>query len=291
VTIVVTKPGPLAVVVDRGRPGYADIGVPPSGALDPPALALANRLVGNDESAAGLELLLGGLELVAESSCLVAVTGPPVGVTAVRRGRAEAVGSHRPVYLAAGERLAVAAPDSGLRCYLGVRGGIDIPAVLGSRSTDVLSGLGPPPVRAGQRLLVGAKWGEPGDADLVPVSVLPAERTVTVVLGPRDDWIVDPAVALGADAWTVSPTSNRIGVRLQGTALARRPDRQDVELPSEPLVTGAVQVPPSGQPVIFLADHPTTGGYPVVGVVVYADLPALAQARPGSVLRMRAVAE
>ena len=278
-------------MVDLGRPGYADIGVPPSGALDLPALALANRLVGNAESAAGLEVLLGGIELVAESPCLLAVTGPPVAVTVVRGGRSEPVGSHRPVYLGSGDRLVVAAPESGLRCYLGVRGGIDVRPVLGSRSTDVLSGLGPPPLRAGQRLPVGGEWGEPADVDLVPASVLPAERTVTVVLGPREDWFDDPAAGLGAAAWTVSSTSNRIGLRLQGTALTREPDREGAELPSEPLVTGAVQVPPSGQPVIFLADHPTTGGYPVVGVVVHADLPALAQARPGSTVRMRAVAE
>ncbi len=265
--------------------------MPPSGALDLPALALANRLVGNAESDAGLELLLGGLELVAESPCLLAVTGPPVEVTTVRRGHPEPVGSHRPVYLGSGDQLVLAAPDSGLRCYLGVRGGIDVRPVLGSRSTDVLSGLGPPPLRAGQRLPVGSEWGEPAGVDLVPASVLATSQTVSVVLGPRDDWFVDPAAALRAAEWTVSSTSNRIGLRLQGAALARRPDREGAELPSEPLVTGAVQVPPSGQPVIFLADHPTTGGYPVAGVVVHTDLPALAQARPGSVLRMRVVGE
>ena len=185
----------------------------------------------------------------------------------------------------------MAAPGSGLRNYLGVRGGIAVRPVLGSRSTDVLSGLGPPPLRAGDRLPVGSERGEPADVDQVPASVPPAERAVTAVLGPREDWFVEPAATLSAAAWTVSPTSNRIGLRLQGTALARRPDLEGAELPSEPLVTGAVQVPPSGQPVIFLADHPTTGGYPVVGVVLPADLPALAQARPGSTVRIRAVAE
>ncbi len=280
--LVVQRTGPLAVVEDRGRPGHAHLGVPPSGALDGPALALANRLVGNEPAAAGLELLLGGTVLRTTAPCQVAVTGPPVEV----RVDGRATCSHRACYLPAGATLSIGTPASGLRSYLAVSGGIDIEPVLGSRSTDLLSGLGPPELTAGDELPVGRPHGPaPPDGAVVPLSVLPDEVVVTMRLGPRDGWFADPAAALRDPVWTVSSTSNRIGVRLEGPAPARHPARGRGELPSEPLITGAVQVPPDGPPVIFLADHPTTGGYPVLGVVDPADLPRLAQARPGSTVR------
>jgi biotin-dependent carboxylase-like uncharacterized protein len=282
VTVLAT--GPQALVQDLGRPGNAHLGVPPSGALDGPALRLANRLVGNAESAAGVEVLLGGLRLRADCSCTVAVTGPAVPVTVNGRAR----DSHAPVPLADGDVLALGAPDGGLRAYLAIDGGVDVPAELGSRSTDVLSGIGPAPLAAGAVLPLGEPVTLPVGADELGPRPVPDELRLPVLLGPRDDWFADPAAQLAAATWQVSAESNRIGVRLAGPSLLRAAAFDGVELPSEPVVTGAVQVPANGRPLVFLADHPTTGGYPVIGVVPAADLPALAQARPGTTVSLRA---
>jgi biotin-dependent carboxylase-like uncharacterized protein len=265
------------LIQDLGRPGHAHLGVPPSGALDVPALRLANRLVGNPESAAGIEALLGGLTLKARTSCTIAVTGPLVRVTLDGRG----VGSHVPVHLRAGQTLALGSPAGGLRCYLAISGGIEADAELGSRSRDVLSEIGPPPLEAGDVLPLGRACGVPAGVDVIAPSPSYAELEVPVLLGPREDWFEDPAARL-TGPWTVTAESNRVGVRLEGSPLVRTAEFADVELPSEGLVTGAIQAPPSGLPVVFLADHPTTGGYPVIGVVRRAALPALAQARPGT---------
>jgi biotin-dependent carboxylase-like uncharacterized protein len=282
-SLTVLATGPQALIQDLGRPGHAHLGVPPSGALDPPALRLANRLVGNPEDAAGLECLFGGLRLRAGQSCTVAVTGPAVRVLAAGR----AVGSHVPVHLGAGDELELGSPDAGLRCYVGVSGGIAVAAELGSRASDVLSGIGPPPLRPGDALPLGEPSGLPAGADELAPQSPPDRLTVPVLLGPRDGWFDRPAEQLAGAEWAVSPQSNRVGTRLVGDPLRRAARYTDVELPSEGVVTGAVQVPASGRPVIFLADHPTTGGYPVIGVVPAAALPALAQARPGTRLRMR----
>jgi biotin-dependent carboxylase-like uncharacterized protein len=284
-TIAILAAGPQILVQDLGRPGFAHLGVPPSGALDAPALRLANRLVGNSESLAALEVLLGGLRLRAESSCVVAITGPSTSVTVDGRER----GTHAPVHLAAGDELRIAQPVDGLRNYLAVNGGIAVDAELGSRSTDVLSGIGPAPVREGDVLPLGEPRGVPAGADQLAAMSVPVELTLPVLLGPRDDWFDDPAAQLRAGSWRVSPESNRIGLRLTGPALRRADAFSGQELPSEPVVTGAVQVPANGRPVVFLADHPTTGGYPVIGVVPVPDLAALAQVRPGTAVLLRPV--
>jgi biotin-dependent carboxylase-like uncharacterized protein len=281
VTVLAT--GPLALVQDLGRPGNAHLGVPPSGALDGPALRLANRLAGNAESAAGLEVLLGGLKLVAGCSCTVAVTGPAVSVTVDGRVR----DSHTPLHLAEGNVLELGAPAGGLRVYVGVAGGIDVPAELGSRSTDVLSGIGPAALRDGDVLPLGLPRHPPAGADQLGPRPVPTELALPVLLGPRDDWFADAAAQLSAGTWLVSQDSNRIGVRCGGPALRRAAEFDGAELPSEPVVTGAVQVPANGRPLVFLADHPTTGGYPVIGVVPAGALAALAQARPGTTLTFR----
>ncbi len=282
-TIAILAAGPQILVQDLGRPGFAHLGVPPSGALDAPALRLANRLVGNAESLAGLEVLLGGLRLRAECSCVVAVTGPSTSVTVDGRER----GTHLPIHLSARDELLVGQPVDGLRNYLAVNGGIAVEPELGSRSTDLLSGIGPAAVRAGDVLPLGQPRGFATGADQLAAMAVPAELTLPVLLGPRDDWFDDPAAQLRAGTWRVSPESNRIGLRLTGPALRRTDAFDGRELPSEPVVTGAVQVPANGRPVVFLADHPTTGGYPVLGVVPATDLAALAQVRPGTVIRLR----
>ena len=173
---------------------------------------------------------------------------------------------------------------TGLRTYVAVRGGFDVPPVLGSRATDVLSGLGPPVVQTGDRLGVGPPSGPHPHVDVAPVAnPVAGEVTVRVGPGPRRDWFPDEAwQSLLTQRYTVSSDSNRVGLRLEGEALARRDDR---ELPSEGMVRGALQIPPSGTPVLFLADHPVTGGYPVIGYVVDHDVDRCAQLRPGQTVR------
>ncbi|MET8524533.1 biotin-dependent carboxyltransferase family protein [Micromonospora sp. NPDC005172] len=275
--IEVLRAGALTTVQDLGRPGWAHLGVPRSGALDPAALRLANRLVGNTEEAAGLEITLTGCALRLTRATTVAITGAEVTVRAGKR-----VGdTGRPLSVPAGTVLRVGSARRGVRSWLAVAGGIDVPAVLGSRATDTLSGLGPAPLRDGDRLPLGSPTGEPAPVD-VTIGVPPApELRLAVRLGPRDDWFTPTALdRLFGSAYTVSPVSNRVGARLAGAALPRAVAG---ELPSEGIVLGAVQVPADGQPLIFLADHPTTGGYPVIGMVT--DVTPLAQARPGTTVR------
>jgi biotin-dependent carboxylase-like uncharacterized protein len=268
----VLEVGPSVLVQDRGRPGWAHLGVPRSGALDRPAAALAQRLVGNDPDAACLEVLLGGLAVQADEACWVAVTGAPCEVVVDGRARDFAA----PVRLEAGSVLRLGTPSRGLRSYLAVAGGIDVSPVLGSRSTDTLGHLGPPPVSAGDRLPVGPAIGAPAAVD---APRLPAPGPLHLIPGPRAGRIDGDALdLLCRTAYVVSPRSNRIGLRLDGDPL---PLRSAEELPSEGMVLGAVQVPPDGRPVVFLADHPTTGGYPIVAVVEEADLWQCAQLRPG----------
>jgi biotin-dependent carboxylase-like uncharacterized protein len=280
----VLAPGLLATIQDRGRPGRGELAVSPSGAADRGAAALANRLVGNRAGAAGIEATLGGLVARAGADLVVAVAGAPVGVEVDDRP----MGMHATLHVPAGAVIALGTPERGLRSYLAVRGGIDVAPVLGSRSFDVLSAIGPPPLRAGDRLPVGRPRGQLPAIDVAPVPAFVAgDVVVTCTPGPRADWLTPGAsAALTATRWQVASESNRIAVRLDGPPLARRDDR---ELASEGLVRGAIQVPASGRPLIFLADHPTTGGYPVVAVVDDAASDAVAQLRPGQgvVLQVR----
>lgn len=279
--IEILRPGPLTTVQDLGRPGWASLGVSPSGAADLGALRLANRLVGNPESAACLEITLGGLVARFHAAALVALTGAP----APARVGDRAGFVNGPLAVRAGERLVLGRPERALRTYLAVRGGIAVAPVFGSRSTDLLSGLGPAPVTAGARLPVGDAAAGVPTVDLAPVPAHPGELVLRVLAGPRDDWITADARRLFAtEAYAVSARSNRVGVRLDGPPLARA--RRE-ELPSEGIVRGAVQVPPDGRPVLFLADHPVTGGYPVIGVVEPQDLDLLGQARPGQRVSLR----
>ncbi|MEW2332692.1 biotin-dependent carboxyltransferase family protein [Micromonospora chersina] len=272
--IEVLRAGALTTVQDQGRPGWAHLGVPRSGALDPAALRLANRLVGNPEHAAGLEITLTGCELRFTRAVTVALTGAPVDVLVERRPG----DTGRPLSLPAGAILRIGPARAGVRSWLAVSGGIAVEPVLGSRATDTLSGLGPPPLRDGDRLPVGAPTGPPAPVDLTVAPAVPAVLRLALRPGPRQDWFTPAAFdLLLRTAYAISPASNRVGARLAGAALPRA---MAGELPSEGLVLGAVQVPPDGQPLIFLADHPTTGGYPVIGVV--DDVTPLAQARPGT---------
>ncbi|MFF5054313.1 biotin-dependent carboxyltransferase family protein [Micromonospora sp. NPDC000663] len=275
--IGVLRAGALTTVQDQGRPGWAHLGVPRSGALDPAALRLANRLVGNPERAAGLEITLTGCVLRPTRATTVAVTGAEVPVQVGERPG----DTGRPLSVPAGAVLRIGPARRGVRSWLAVAGGIDVPPVLGSRCTDTLSGLGPPPLRDGDLLPVGRPLGDPAPVDLAIGTAHPPELRLTVRLGPRDDWFTPTALdLLFGTPYTVSPVSNRVGARLAGAPLPRAVAG---ELPSEGIVLGAVQVPADGQPLVFLADHPTTGGYPVIGVVT--DVTPLAQARPGTTVR------
>ncbi|MFJ3642847.1 biotin-dependent carboxyltransferase family protein [Streptomyces sp. NPDC090108] len=281
--LVVVRAGALTTVQDRGRPGYAHLGVPRSGALDPPAAALVNRLAGNGPDAAVLETTLDGCALRPRSAVTVAVGGAPCAVTV--DGRPAPWGA--PVRVAAGELLDVGRAVAGVRAYVAVSGGVAVEPVLGSRATDLLSGLGPAPLTDGTVLPLGVPAGPPARVDAAPQPRPPAELVLRVTPGPRADWFTARALDdLTTRAYRVSPASNRIGLRTEGPALERAVTG---ELPSEGMVLGAVQVPPDGRPVVFLADHPTTGGYPVIAVVRAADLPAAAQAVPGTCVRFVAV--
>ncbi|MBB3040242.1 biotin-dependent carboxyltransferase family protein [Nocardioides soli] len=268
--------GPLVTVQDRGRHGLAHLGVPRAGALDVPAADLANRLVGNHADAAVLEVLLGGLRLRAGTGCWIAVTGALAPLTVGGSARAHA----RAEWLPAGATLSLGTPVAGVRSYLAVGGGVAVTPVLGSRSTDTLAWVGPPRVEAGTVLPVGEPTGQPRPLD-TPRAPQPGPLRVSA--GPRADWFGDEALdRLCATTYVVAADSDRVGLRLDGPALPRR---RSGELASEGMVLGAVQVPPSGVPVVFLADHPPTGGYPVLAVVDEADLWQCAQLRPGEELR------
>ncbi|MEV5783390.1 biotin-dependent carboxyltransferase family protein [Streptomyces sp. NPDC052287] len=279
----VVRAGALTTVQDQGRPGHAHLGVPRSGALDAPAAALANRLVGNPVEAAVLETTLNGCGLRPRSAVTVAVAGAPCPVAV--DGRPAPWGA--PVRVPAGALLDVGAARAGLRSYVAVSGGIAVDPVLGSRSTDLLSGLGPPPLTDGTVLPLGHPGDVPARVDVVPHPGPPTGLVLRVTPGPRDDWFTASALrTLATAAYRVSSASNRIGLRTEGPPLERAVSG---ELPSEGMVLGAVQVPPDGRPVVFLADHPTTGGYPVIAVVRTADLSAAAQAVPGTPVRFLVV--
>lgn len=267
--ITVVRSGPLLTVQDAGRPGLAHLGVPPSGAADRRSYEVGNALVGNAPGAASLESTLGGSVLRFDPPAFVAVTG----------AEAEARLDGEPLPLGdvrEGALLELGPCRIGCRAYVAVRGGVGVEPVLGSRSHDQLTGLGPPPLRDGDVLPIGER--APNRCLSPSRCPTPVGETVTVVLGPRADWFES---LLDRD-WRVSPASNRVGIRLDGPPLERL--RHD-ELLSEGVVTGALQVPPNGRPILLGPDHPTTGGYPVVAVVRGDDLPLVGQLAPGTTVR------
>lgn len=267
----VRSPGLQTLFQDLGRQGQAGQGVSASGAMDQAACKVANRLVGNGAGSACLETVNGGLQLRSQGDTVVAVTGADVPITITAADGARWLATrYCPLALADGDTLGLGEPVSGTRCYVAVRGGFAVAPVLGSCATDTLARVGPAPLVVGDVLAVrpvqgAGVVGAPED----PPPGLPTvheDVTLDVVLGPRTDWFTPEAVELlRSQRWQVSPQSNRVGIRLAGELpLARAVVG---ELPSEGTSLGAIQVPPSGQPVLFLADHPLTGGYPVIGAV------------------------
>jgi len=280
--ITIVRAGALSTVQDGGRRGAAHLGVPRAGALDEPAARLANRLVGNAEDDAVLETTVDGVTFRVDARTALAVTGAPATVHA--DGRAVEWGVA--VGLRAGSLVNVGPAISGVRSYVALAGGIRVTQVLGSRSTDTLSGLGPPVLAEGQVLALGEAAQPPASVSFtVPRPV--GQVLLHLRVGPDNEWFGADAVdLLTGSTYTLSTDSNRVGARLTGPPIAWRTDD---EMDSAGMVAGAVQVPPDGQPVVLLADHPTTGGYPVIGVVDVADLAALAQAGPGTTVRMRRI--
>jgi len=288
--IEVLHPGMLSSLQDHGRAGYAHLGIGRSGAADRPARVLANALLGNTEAACVIEATLVGPRLRLRQAAWIALTGAPLP-------RARLAGRPlpmwRPVHGAAGAEIDLGPMPSGCRSYLAVQGGIAVEPWLDSRSSDLNAGLGPmqgralqagdvlplgkpecAPDYAGHWSLDPAPWfdGSMG----APLRLMPASHTDRLEPASRD--------ALGgAVAFRVDADSNRVGVRLRGSAPLRL-DRP-LQLPSEGLVAGTMQLPPAGQPILMLAEHPVTGGYPRIAQLAEADLPRLAQLRPGVTVR------
>lgn len=297
--ININQPGLLTSVQDLGRPGHRHAGISPGGALNSLALTLGNLLVGNPDSAAGLEITMGNCELRFNRATRIAITGDDFGATL----DGLAVAPYWSVPVHAGQTLKFAAAGNlnaqGIRCYLAVAGGIDVPVILGSRSTDLKAGFGGHQGRAlrkGDRLPVGQasndtpggpafgirspQWSalatQTGDSSkLVMLRVLP---------GPEyEQFSAIARTALWRDKWRITPNSNRMGYRLEGPELKRK---QSKDLLSHGVVPGVIQVPPSGQPIVLMGDAQATGGYPKIGVVIQADMWKLAQAPLNTMLQL-----
>ncbi|HTX97349.1 MAG TPA: 5-oxoprolinase/urea amidolyase family protein [Mycobacterium sp.] len=280
-TLEILRTDPLAVVQDLGRPGLAHLGVSRSGAADRRAHRLANRLVANPDDRATVEVTFGGFAArVRGGDVDIAVTGADTDPTV----NGIKFGTNSIHHVRDGQVITLGTPRAGLRTYIAVRGGICVEPVLGSRSYDVMSAIGPSPLQPGDQLPVGQHTDDYPELDQAPVAAITGDTVeLSVVPGPRDDWFVDPDVLVHTD-WVVSDRSDRVGMRLVGRPLQYcYPDRQ---LPSEGTTRGAIQLPPNGLPVILGPDHPVTGGYPVIGVVIEADIDKIAQVRPGQTVRL-----
>ncbi|ALN74758.1 urea amidolyase family protein [Aureimonas sp. AU20] len=285
-----------ALFQDRGRFGETRQGVSASGALDGGAMRAANRLVGNRTDAPVLEITGGGFRLEARESAVVAIAGAPAPLSLIdAAGRNVPAETWHTLALEPGDRLEIAAPKAGVRTYLALRGGFAVEPVLGSASTDTLAHVGPPVVTAGAvlradpvaRTIVGAVTPALEAPFLCPAR---GETVVLdVVMGPRTDWFTDEAVALlASQVFEVTPQSNRVGIRLEGAVPLSKREGMG-ELPSEGTATGAIQVPHSGQPVLFLADHPLTGGYPVIATVAEYHLDLAGQIPVHARIRFRPI--
>jgi biotin-dependent carboxylase-like uncharacterized protein len=274
---------------DLGRRGRADQGVSASGALDRGALKAANRLVGNSPGAACLEITLGGFSFEALGKAVIALSGAPCPATIkTSSGRSFGVPHLQPAALDEGDVVTLAAPSAGMRSYLAARGGFAVEPVLGSASTDTLARIGPAAVAAGETLgILPAAPGAIVSLGETPAFDMPTATdivTLDVTMGPRTDWFTAAGVeAFLAQSWRVTPQSSRVGIRLAGDRPLERADEN--ELPSEGTATGAIQVPASGQPILFLADHPLTGGYPVIATVADHHLDLAGQIPIGARIR------
>jgi len=286
--IQVQAPGLLTTVQDLGREGFGPIGVSPSGAADPVSLRLGNRLVGNAESAAGLEMtLLGGTFLFTQGAIL-ALTGSDFGATL--DGAAIAIGASFEV--APGQTVRLGPTRSGARCYLCVHGGIAVAPFLRSASTHVLSGLGGfngRPLRERDELRIGSATKHFRKRTIAAniLQRLSSRKILRVTPGPQVDWFSESSLrAFYAATYRVGEQSNRMGLRLDGTPVYQRDTR---EMLTEGVSLGAVQVPAGGSPIILFVDQQTTGGYPKIANVISTDLHRVGQLRPRDEIRFEQV--
>lgn len=294
-SVEVLSPGTLSSVQDQGRPGYRHLGVAIGGALDPDALGIANALVGNDPAAAGIEITLTGPRLHFHATTLIAICG--AGCEAVVDGMP--VPMWRRVAIARGATLIIPRLPGGARAWLAIAGGIDVPAVLGSRSTDLTAGFGGWQGRAlaaGDRLplgpasasaravLDGLRAAAPIHAERWQVRDLLAwDNGRPIRLLPMD---AAACLRLTAAEWRIAPQSGRMGLRLEGPALAIAAAGQRI---SAGVAPGLVQCPPDGGPIVLLRDAQTIGGYPLIAAIASIDLPRLARLRPGARIRFEAI--
>ncbi|WP_105133223.1 5-oxoprolinase/urea amidolyase family protein [Burkholderia sp. BE12] len=290
--ILVTRADRPVLYQDLGRPRQGDQGVSVCGAVDSAALRIANACVGNPGSRAALEVTFGGLSLVPDRAVTLAVTGAPCPIS-IRdaNGRVTVVPHARPFAVDAGEEVTLDIPGRGMRSYVALRGGFVVERTLGSASTDTLSRIGPAPIARGDVLVPADEavtFVEPEPPATLPLPRAGDTIEVDVVPGPRTDWFTDDSVTrFLSQEWRVTTESSRVGMRLVGDLPLQR--RDDVELPSEGTLFGSIQVPHSGQPVLFLTDHPVTGGYPVIAVVAANHLGMLGQIPIGARIRFNPI--
>lgn len=291
-TMTVRAPGPLSTVQDGGRFGYMSTGFSPNGAMDSYSMAVANLLVGNLPQEGVIEMTMMGMTVAFDGDGVIALTG--ADMQPYLNDEEEPLALYCAHQVRKGDVLKMGAALKGMRGYLAVAGGFDLPYVMGSLSTNLKCGLGG---FQGRKLQAG---------DIIPLrqeltlSMLGARRTkaendyqksvtVRVVLGPQEDYFTDRGIAtfLGSD-YTVSGQSDRMGVRLEGSKIE---NKNGVDIISDGIATGAVQIPASGTPIIMMADRQTTGGYAKIATVISTDLKLLAQAAPGTKVRFRTVSE
>lgn len=289
--MTIITPGLLTTWQDAGRPGRAAMGVGVSGARDNGAWRRANRLVGNPDVAA-LEITGGGLRARAGQDLVLAVTGAPCALTLVAEGQRFALNMEQAFAMQAGDELHIGPARRGVCSYLAIRGVCPPPEQLGSAARDTLAAVGPEPLTAGGQIFTGPQQAcEAVGPAQTPADWLPAAAetvTLDIIAGPRTDWFSEEALSLlTSQPWAVSEQSNRIGLRLNGEQPLARSQHQ--ELPSEGTCMGAIQVPASGQPVLFLRDHPLTGGYPVIAAVAPHHRDLAGQIPPGCLVRFHLI--
>jgi antagonist of KipI len=287
--IAIVKPGMLTSVQDLGRWGLQARGVPVAGPMDEYSHRLSNQLVGNDPSAAALEITLIGPEIQALDDVVCAVTGASFALTAA----GQEVRMHAPFALRSGASLRFGERRRGARATLAFRGGIAVDPIFGSRATSLIARMGPfdgRPLRAGDILTIGGAAGaKPGNRPRTPIAELPLPiggARLRVLKGPHADMFTPGAYdALFGGRYTITPQSNRMGYRLEGPRLTHR---ASADILSDATAIGSIQVPASGQPIVLMADRQTTGGYPKIATVISADLPLAGQLAPGDWIEFKA---
>lgn len=278
----VVDPGLLMALQDMGRPGFEDLGIPPSGACDGWGLAVANLLADAPSDGVAIEVTLGGGELLVVETCAVSLAGADLGAERDDGRPLRPDATHR---LPAGSRLRFRGPARGARAYVGLAGGIVATKVLGSAATHEQGGLGGRSLRAGDRLVPARRSDLTAAGRDWPSRIAPHpatdHRPIRFVPGPDLPFVPDGTLdGLAATAWRVAGACDRMGIRLDGSPLPA-----GAEIVSHPLVPGSIQLPADGRPLVIMVDGPTVGGYPVVGVVPRAELPRLGQLRPGDEVR------